>query len=834
MTNLIQNYANSINQGVSKVNSTTKKYYENLTDVNSENLLTPLDGKGYLVKNNLATAPVEMAKDTYYTAKSLQKGIAGKANDHELGKLNDLGLKIGGLTIATYLMTKRSTPKTKAMEFIGFGAFLASMAIWPKVALQWPAQLVHGFNFRKQYVDEQGRKKFVTQDPNYIPFDLYKGEKKSEDLAAIGDKMGISRKQKDRNEVVKDQMRKISVQNNTMWMLTAGIATPIMTALTCNLLDKPVGDFAEKFTNKKMTELADDIGAYMSGANREEKTNKAASLINKSVDTNSQKRLEGLLASKKGQTVTEKDITKISEVLTEGLDTQTRKIAHRDLSYMLVADNTVVNDNTVSDITLKLTEKLDTRYGEGYTASVVDAKKLNEHVSNFMESKGNPKNGILNAQQAEELRLSLGEFFGSATEANTSIRPARKKVIKSLASESVQEAFGKQKVAILSDEAVGHISKAGKILRNYRAVDETISKVTHFKAEKAAETVAGNNWGRVTNTLIKHLNISTAEMDEARSSEDLAAQLFTRKLESLVADKDKYKKAVSEIAKEMLELDKNLDTPRNGKRPVMDILLEGIAKNCDNTANELNNVAEGGSKPFFNLANRFSAPYVNGAQIGSIKDAKINRIQKERVGSIQNAYMRLLHTMDFFKRVNEKAVLSGDANMDKALYEKGKKLLMSSHSGDFFLKFQTANNASFYKALMWHTFGSGNMSKDTLEALGDTAYHQVFTGGKKTKMADRVRGWAVHIKDLMGTTKYDFLPHHLEGNEPASNVEKTAVAKFNKIACTPADMLRNALKQKYNSNKWFRTFATIGAIVFAGTVASQFAFGKKDSTIQTK
>ena len=242
-SNMIQNYAHNINQGITNVNNTTKKYYDNLTDPNSDNLLKPLDGKGYLVENNLATAPVEMAKDTYYTAKSLQKGIAGKANDHELGKLNDLGLKLGGLTIATYLMTKRSTPKTKAMEFIGFGAFLASMAIWPKVALQWPAQLIHGFNFRKQYVDEQGRKKFVTQDPNYIPFDLYKGNKKSEDLSVIGDRMGISKNQKDRNEVVKEQMRKISVQNNTMWMLTAGLATPIMTALTCNLVDKPLGNF---------------------------------------------------------------------------------------------------------------------------------------------------------------------------------------------------------------------------------------------------------------------------------------------------------------------------------------------------------------------------------------------------------------------------------------------------------------------------------------------------------------------------------------------------------------------------------------------------------------
>lgn len=828
MSGMIQNYAHNINQGITNINNTTKKYYDNLTDSNSDNLLKPLDGKGYLVENNLATAPVEFAKDSYYTAKSLQKGIAGKANDHELGKLNDLGLKLGGLTIATYLMTKRSTPKTKAMEFIGFGSFLASMAIWPKVALQWPAQLIHGFNFRKQYVDEQGRKKFVTQDPNYIPFDLYKGKKKSEDLSVIGDRMGISKAQKDRNEVVKEQMRKISVQNNTMWMLTAGVATPIMTALTCNLVDKPLGRLTEKMTNNKINKLADDIDAYTNGDNSVEDK------VIKNVDKASEKKLEGILSAKKGQTVTEQDITKISEALTEGLDTQTKKVAHRDLSYMLTADKTIVDKETVSDIASNLTEKLDSKYGDGFTASVLDTKKLNEHVDNFLQANGNPTNGVLEPQKAEELRQSLNQFVQDSTDTNSSIRPARKKVIKAMASESIQEVFEKKKAAVLTEESAGYISKAGKILRKFRAVDETIGVATHFKAEKAAETVAGNNWGDVTDVLIKELKISPKELNEAKSSEELTAQLFTRKLEELAQDEPRYKKTVSAISEKMLELDTKLDNPQEGKKPVIDILVDGIGKNCDNTAKELNNITGTESKPFFNLANRFSGPRVNDSQTGTIKEAKIRRIQQSRIGGIQNAYMRLLHTMDFFKRAQEGKPLSGDANMDKALYAKGKKLLMSSHSGDFFLKFQTNNNVNFYKALMWHTFGSGEMTNATKEALGTEVHHQVFNGGRKTTMAQRVIAWAQNIKDLMGTTRYDFLPNHIEGNEPARNVDKTAVAKFNKIACTPENLLYKALKQKYNSNKWFKTFATIGGIVLAGTVASQFAFGKKDSTIQTK
>ena len=828
MSNMIQN----ITQNISSVNNTTRKYYHDFSDVNSDSLMKPLDGKGYLVENNLLTAPKELAKDTYYTAKALKKGIAGTANDHELGKLNDLGLKVGGLSIATYLMTKRSTPKTKAMEFVGFGTFLASMALWPKIALQWPARLVHGFNFRKQYVDDQGRKKFVTQDPNYIPFDLYKGDKKSENLDVIGDRMGISKGQKDRNDVVKEQMRKISVQNNTLWMLTAGPATPIMTALACNFLERPIGKWAENYSNKKANKLAEDINVYLNGKPDETVSNR---VINNNIDEASKKHLEDVLTTLKGKPVNEKDIQRVSEALTVGLDAKTQKIAYRDLSYMFPQDNTIVNKNTVLNLTENLTEKLDSRYGEGFTASIIDSKKLNEHVNKFMETNGNPANGILSPEKSDELRTSLGQFIQDATEGNESVRPARKKVIKSVSTEAIDEVFSKHKTAVMTENTATYISKAGGILRRYRAFDETLSNVAHFKVENASETIAANNWDDVTKTLIKELNISNNELNEARGSEELTAKLFTRKLEALVKDESKYQEAVSKIAKKMLELDVKLDNPQEGKKAVMDVLVDGIAKNCDNTASELNSITGTESKPFFNLANRFNTKPINDTYVGTIKEAKIRRIKQARVGSIQNSYYRLLHTMDFFRRADEyanaKGGFSGDKALDNELIAKGKKLLVSSHSGDFYSKFQTAGNVDFYKALMWHTFGSDSMSPSTLKALSKEG-HQVFADGKKTSLAQRVRNWAINMKDLMGAHKNDFLPSHIEGTSLAKDIDKTANAKFHNIACTPENLLHNALKQKYNSRKWMKIFSIAGASLLAGTVAAQFAFGRKDNTIE--
>ena len=89
----------------------------------------------------------------------------------------------------------------------------------------------------KQYIDDQGRKKSVMQDANYIPFDMYLNRVSEEDLSKIGDKLGIPKNIPNRNEVVKDEMRKKSIQNNTLWMLTAGV-TPAITALACSAIEK--------------------------------------------------------------------------------------------------------------------------------------------------------------------------------------------------------------------------------------------------------------------------------------------------------------------------------------------------------------------------------------------------------------------------------------------------------------------------------------------------------------------------------------------------------------------------------------------------------------------
>src|SRR5574344_637965 len=239
--NLVDNYINSSGAKVAPQMSGVDRQSKSKLDVSQP--LKPLPPKGKFVKDNIFYIPVNFVKGTIYDCKAFNHCLKGDANDHELGKMNDLGLKIGGLAIASYLFTQHNSPKTKAMEFVGLGSFLASMVLWPKLAIQIPAQLIHGVNVQKQYVDSYGRKKPFYLDPQYIPWDLYSDK----DINKIGDRLNVPENMKNRRDFIQEKMRKIAVQNNTLWMLTTGFATPIMSALICNVSEKPVSNLISMY-----------------------------------------------------------------------------------------------------------------------------------------------------------------------------------------------------------------------------------------------------------------------------------------------------------------------------------------------------------------------------------------------------------------------------------------------------------------------------------------------------------------------------------------------------------------------------------------------------------
>ena len=147
--NPIQINTEAKSQPTNKQRKVVKPYLEAKGAVVTTNNVKPLPPVGHLVKDDPISGTKYFFKDIAYDMKALKDGFQGNANDHQLGRLNDVGLKLGGLGIATYLASRTTNPKAKIMEFVGLGAFLLSMDLYPKIAINLPARLRFGFDVNK-------------------------------------------------------------------------------------------------------------------------------------------------------------------------------------------------------------------------------------------------------------------------------------------------------------------------------------------------------------------------------------------------------------------------------------------------------------------------------------------------------------------------------------------------------------------------------------------------------------------------------------------------------------------------------------------------------------
>ncbi len=335
--NLIQSYINN-NSTVRQYNSDrAAKDFDINKELSNRTFIKPLPGNGKLLKPSLFDMPSEVAKDLKYDGKALINGIKGDANDHQLGRLNDIGMKLGGLAIASYLFAKKQTPKAKIFEFVGLATFFGAMNVWPKLFIQLPAWLIHGVNVRQKYEDNYGRKKMFYQDHQFIPWDLYSDK----DINKIGDRLNVPKDIPNRREFIQEKMRKIALQNNTMWMLTAGFATPLLSALMCNVLEKPIQKYQEQKIDAKANSL---LTNFTQEAEKYDFTAK-------------QNALSELLSGYRGKTITPEMVNEIQTSLIGDMDHMIAEGVRADIERLLPTNQSFkISEDTVSLLRSTLVE----------------------------------------------------------------------------------------------------------------------------------------------------------------------------------------------------------------------------------------------------------------------------------------------------------------------------------------------------------------------------------------------------------------------------------------------------------------------------------------------
>ena len=835
-----------------------KKSYRDADGVvKTRKKVKPLPPKGHLVDDNAKTSVKYFFKDIGYDIKSVKDGIKGEANDHQLGRLNDVGLKLGGIGIAAYLASRTADPKTRLMEYIGLATFLTAMSIYPKLAINAPSKMVHGFDTGKEYIDDQGRKKSVFQDSNYIPYDMYKGENPDENLDLIGDKMGIPRDIHNRHDLIKAQMRKVATQNNTLWMLTAGFATPLMTALICNGLENYViAPTMEATRNNNASRMIKH--ALEQSANIEK------------VDSSLNKEVEKILSRYTDKIIPKNEVENIINIITERMDSNLASGIKQDIEKILVngTNNSYRIDENAIDLMMKNGKRsLQGRNLNKIEAAILPTKEEILTALKNVKADGDIKSVIqLNETEYLNFKKQLDEIISAKISKTNDIPLQFLNGNKANYINSIDF----DKASALTKETSEKLINFAKIMGDFKDVQHNIDKCKSFKFEHAPDTILARYYDKFQKTLIKELNISSKDLQKIAEDKDFARKIFNEKVTKLCQDSKKYTKVFEELGGILTDMDKALHKGTASEKSNIADLISSIDNLYNNTAKRLAKEGEF-SETIKRLVNEdvstlsttlknnsieallegfIQNPHADGIKDaesyllhnlngkGSSKNLEISRIISRYQGE-QNSFYRTMHTLDFYKRTMNPESLFVYPNLKNPEYINelvgiGKTDLSEGNINDYILKFNMANSMN-YRDLgyimypdvageYWSTAQKGLVTEEATAGL---------TQGKKLKnsnLLERFQKYITRTRNIVMNDKTDFTkPNHILNpyiNKQYNQSARTNEAVFNLVGQSPIDMLQKGASSKFTANKWLKTVGIMTAGIFGITMLAQFTFGK--------
>ncbi len=851
MTNLISNYIHKINNYIPPSQQQAPDF-DIEEQLSNKSLVKPLKGRGKLIKSHFYNAPAIMAKDFVYDLKALKGAVNGDANDHQLGKLNDVGMKLGGLAIAGYLASKTPAPLGKTMEFVGLGSFFASMAIWPKIALQWPAQIIHGFNVQQEYEDSFGRKKLFYQDPQFLPWDLYSDK----EINRIGDRLGVPRNIRNRREFIQEKMKKIAIQNNTLWMLTAGFATPVMSGLICNVLTEPIQKGLHIIKNKHTDSILENFDSHVA-RNKDYKT---IADVNKIIQVN------------RNQPITPEIIEQLTDALSSGFDEITKSAIGKDINKILNKELYLVNEDTIDSLLPKMRTEFTNNLPVGVTDIIMPSKA---ELIEAMEEGGffeefNNKRGLDGANSAiNELVIKrvLNHNKTHKTIKSGKITPdifnQIKGILTAKADDNVIFKILKSHPSSTLDSNTERIlQEVTKILSGLKSNITVLDKFAIRKVGDAQETIAADFWNTTAGKFVtKTLSLTPEEITEAHLDAPFASKMILERFEEIASDDKVYKKVMTELLQEIANLPKDIDHKIINEKAFGKNIKSAYDKQVDDVFESFAMKLQSADYKFgmFNTVNRLLGSHQDGNP--RISNGSLKEIQKampsDRLISIKSSFFRIINTLDMYRRVATGNPINYPALHEKIpreikeeIVEFSKLLLISGHPSDYFNKFfylRTAeldsedcsninaengrviykyvqrgvtenkidipNDTTFYKEVMHLNYGN-DLLKDT-----KTIFNKI-----SPDLYNEFVKYRYECLEKLGNYEYFAKKGHKAFPESAA-VHSTDLYKFNITGTAIDELVRNTCKQKHNTRKWLMMFSKFGGVLLGLTVAAQFFFG---------
>lgn len=594
----------------------------------------PLRDKATLLPSRIFGSPVEYVKDLKQDVVNVGRAATGHANDHELGRINDLAMKVGSLALAAYLCCKVPAHQgklKKAMEFVGFGTFFGGMALWPKLTIQAPLKMRTGVDIHQKYQDSQGRKKMLHQDPQYDLTDLYP----QEDLDKFAKKLKVNENLPDRNRFVKQRAKKVAVQGNTLWMMTAGFATPLLSAVACNRLEKPIDKALSVYDLKSTQKTFDRLGKTgevggISGYISSLKQKKNAKALEKFFAENGDKVIDDNTTLIKLSRILYDDS---SQKLYGDVKNQIKKMAEASVQYSKELDEETICDVIAREFKSKSAEleafkgvDMDEFLETFFKDNMSKIKEAYDKSKSEVCKAGNT-NVILKACEDALYGMNLGEDLADALDKNKDHNIAtilREKT-------KVKATYGDLKNKFVTlNKLLNDFSSKYNVINRY--------KLVRTGGDGISESVVARIWNQEANAVIKALGFTDDELQQlskhqTKDAKKQAKDILDEKLAELAkGDKDKYDRAVSKISKQIEEFEKKLTSE----------YCEGVEDQVKYLSGNTEALLK--RHGFDDLAQHFNTSTV-GTELSLTKYDLRNQMN-----GAKSSFYRILETIDFYKR----------------------------------------------------------------------------------------------------------------------------------------------------------------------------------------
>ena len=664
----------------------------------------------------------------------------------------------------------------------------------------------------------------------------------------MGDRMGVPKDIPNRREFIQEKMKKIGIQNNTLWMLTAGFATPIMSGLICNTVEPYLNKYLDKRNNKATDKILNNLGEY----SQKYKNISVEQDLIKILDSNINKSFSNELEEQ------------ITSTLTKYMDPVIAESLKKDLQEKVFGKKTyTLQDKNIKEILNNLHtvfKKVPGADEEFFKAVIPDEKGLIEALKNNNLFGSNITSvdfsTILDVikKQIEENSINYNKTY---PDKQKDLRFIRKLIMNNMTGERnsnpVKIVLSKTRSNVLNTAISDKLKSFVKLLDKFNMESFSLDEYALKKVGAAPETVIANYWNDVSKELMKTLGFTNEEITKARLDRSLMSSLLREKIEHLVSDKNKYTRVMDKLVKKIAEI--------NDKIKTSDMTTSLLTKN--NTGS-YDNIVDGVFDGFANRIRKEDLGFDRTAKaiagidkndiVGTAKQLQKTYVQDRLLG-VKSSFYRIINTLDMYRRiasdVNSIPALNGKyTEVKEELIELCKIITLEGHSSDHATKFYMMRNIEpnrdkgpvevkngkvvnkyfgktseltdipkdkyFYQDAMRFMY-EGNMHSDTMEIL------------KESSIKDEVLKYRDVVLNKLGGEKYFDKPYHLirKANTTGSDI------KFLLTGIAPDELIFKTGQQVYNNKKWLKIFGGFGAALLGVTVLAQFFFGKMKTPART-